>query len=373
VPKGIPLFRVLGIRISIDYTWFIVFVLFAWSLSFGYYPYYYPGMTKKAYIIMGSVSTILLFVCVLIHELSHSYTANRLGLEVKEITLFIFGGVANLTKEPDDAMTELKIAAAGPAASGVLAALFWVASRVLPSGTYPAVSAVLSYLYLINLLLLGFNAIPGLPLDGGRILRAIWWRVTGNINTATLAASQIGRAFALFLIIFGFFQIFTANFIGGLWMLLIGVFLQQAAAGGYRQLLIRKMLEGVTVRDLMSRDVVTIDESVTVAEAIDEYFMKYHFTSFPVTSGGEIRGLVTFRQVKSVPPEERETKTVGEVMERLGDEYLLRPEMGALEAITKISASGLGRLPVVEGKRPIGMVSRGDVLRVIEMKSSLGG
>src|SRR3972149_3210032 len=208
--RGIKLFKILGIQISLDYTWFIVFGLVAWSLAQGYFPVTIPGLGVFTYIIVGVVSAFLLFACVLIHELSHSYTSNRLGLNVKDITLFIFGGVAQLTKEPDDPVTELKIAVAGPAASIALAFIFWVLKHLLDAlSLYPVLSAMFGYLAMINMVLL---------------------------------------------ILFGFLQIFLGNFIGGLWMVFIGMFLQQAAESSYKQLLVKKTLEKIKVADAMTMD-----------------------------------------------------------------------------------------------------------------------
>ncbi|HLC18680.1 MAG TPA: site-2 protease family protein [Thermodesulfobacteriota bacterium] len=371
MPRGIRLFRVLGIQISIDYTWFIVFILFAWSLSFGYFPHYYPGLDRTLYMVMGTVSALLLFACVLVHELSHSYTANRLGLDISEITLFIFGGVAQLTKEPEDAATELKIAVAGPIASGVLAVIFYLASRVVTAEVHAVANAILAYLSLINAMLLVFNMIPGFPLDGGRVLRAAWWAKTGDLNAATKAASQIGKGFALFLILMGFLQVLTGNFIGGMWMVLIGVFLQQAAASGYQQLVIKRVLEGVRVRDVMSRKVVSVNEDMTVSEAVDAYFFRYHFVSFPVESMGRVVGILSLNQVRSVDKERWADTPVKDVMVGLEPGELLGPNDNALETLAKITTSKTGRLPVVDRGELVGIVSRGDIIKLIEFKMLL--
>ncbi|MBI3754059.1 MAG: site-2 protease family protein, partial [Deltaproteobacteria bacterium] len=189
--RGIKLFKILGIQISVDYTWFIVFGLVAWSLAQGYFPFTIPGLGVFAYTLVGVVSALLLFACVLIHEISHSYTSNKLGLDIKEITLFIFGGVAQLTKEPNDPITELKIAVAGPSASIALAAIFWLLTHLTePLSIPPVLSAMFGYLAMINMVLVIFNMIPGFPLDGGRILRALWWKKTGDLQKATQVASQ---------------------------------------------------------------------------------------------------------------------------------------------------------------------------------------
>ena len=257
--KGFKLFKVIGIQISLDYTWFIIFALVAWTLSQGYFPSVVPGLAMWIYIAMGVVSSLLLFASILLHELSHSYVANRLGMDIRGITLFIFGGIAELSREPDDPRMELKIAIAGPIASGVLAILFWLIKEGLTAmALFPLVASVCSYLVIINIVVVIFNMIPGFPLDGGRVLRAIWWMKSGDLQRATMVAGRVGKGFALFLIFFGILQTFTGNIIGGLWMVFIGIFLQQAAESGYREVLIRNSLSGIRVGDVMTREVVTV-------------------------------------------------------------------------------------------------------------------
>ncbi len=371
--RGIKLFRVLGIQISIDWTWFIVFVLFAWSLSAGYFPFRHPGFTPGTYLAMGVVSALLLFACVLVHELFHSYTSNRLGLEIREITLFIFGGVAELTKEPDDPATEFKIAVAGPLASGLLALVFWLLSALFTGEAYPVANAILSYLSLINIVLLVFNMIPGFPLDGGRVLRAAWWARTGDVDRATRVASLIGKGFAVFLILSGLLQMFTGNFTGGLWSVLIGVFVQQAAESGYRQVVIKRALEGLKVKDIMSRDVVTVPEDKRISEAVDDYFIKYHHATFPVTSNSHVSGLLTLNKVRNIDKSEWERKSVGEVMEPLGPKDTLSPDDDAIEALRKMaSEDNSGRFPVLDkGGKLVGILSRTDIMKLIEFRAGL--
>lgn len=373
--KGIKLFRVLGIQVSLDYTWFIVFVLFAWSLSYGYFPFRTPGLEGSTYIVMGVLSAILLFACVLIHEISHSYTANRLGMDIHEITLFIFGGVAQLTKEPEDPATELKIALAGPAASLVLALVFYGAAAAVDAAAHPVANPILSYLGLINFILLAFNMIPGFPLDGGRIFRAIWWMKTGDLGRATKVASNIGKGFALFLIVTGFMQIFVGNFVGGLWFVFIGVFVQQAAESGYQQVVIKKALAGLKVADIMTRPVITVDEAISVSDAVENYFFRYHHASFPVRSDGNVSGLLTMNNVRAIDKGMWGQTRVGEAMHRLGPEDTMSPDDSAVDALAKMMANGnggnLGRFPVMKGRELVGIISRRDIMKMLEFRAGL--
>lgn len=372
MPNGIRLGSVLGIRISLDYTWFIVFALFAWSLAYGYFPFKTPGLDAGTYLFMGTISAILLFVCVLIHELSHSYTANRLGLDISEIKLFIFGGVAQLTKEPEDASVEFRIAVAGPLASAILAFLFWGLGKIIDPAAHPIVSAIFSYLALINVILLIFNMIPGFPLDGGRVFRALWWARTGDINEATKVASQIGKGFAIFLIVTGFLQVFMGNFTGGLWSVLIGVFLQQAAESGYQQVVIKNALKGVKVRDMMTKEVVTINEDNSISDTVENFFLKYHHSCFPVRSDGRIVGMLSFNEVKSIEKEKWNDLHVKDVIHKNGQEVeVLKPDDSAIEALTKLTGENCGKFPVMERGQLVGIISRQDILKILEFRTGL--
>ncbi|MBI5236154.1 MAG: site-2 protease family protein [Deltaproteobacteria bacterium] len=370
--SGIRLFKILGIRITIDYTWFLVFVLFAWSLAQGYFPYNHPGFGRGAYIVMGALSSLLLFVCVLVHEIAHSYVSNLLGVGVKEITLFIFGGVAKLSKEPTSPGVEFKIAVAGPLASAALAVLFKAASMVINAGEYPAIVAVTGYLAMVNVALLIFNMIPGFPLDGGRVLRAVWWAKTGNMETATRVASAIGKGFAMFLIVVGVIQALSGNAFG-LWSVFIGVFLRQAAQGSYQQLVMRHALEGLKVRDIMTKEVVTVDAKLTIEELVEHYFFKYRFMSFPVTTGSETVGIITLNTVRGVDKNLWARTTVSEVMLRLTPVDTLAPGEAATDVFEKLQSSEAGRFPVMEATGAlVGMLSTRDIMRAMELKSRLG-
>ncbi|MEK7773609.1 MAG: CBS domain-containing protein, partial [Deltaproteobacteria bacterium] len=288
-------------------------------------------------------------------------------------TLFIFGGVARLTKEPQDAATELKIALAGPAASVILAGVFYLLSGAVGKEQYPAVYAVVYYLAFINLALFVFNMIPGFPLDGGRVFRALWWARTGDLNTATKVASGIGKGFAAFLIVFGLVQMFTGNLTGGIWYVLIGVFVRQAAESGYQQLLIKRALEKVKVKDIMSKNVVTIDGGRTLAEAVEEYFFKYHFVSFPVTSDGRVIGLLTLGNIRAVEKQAWGSTLVKDAMRRLGGADFLSPDDNAIDALNRMSGSDAGRLTVLEDGVLAGIISRRDIMKLLEFKAGLGG
>jgi Zn-dependent protease/predicted transcriptional regulator len=371
--KGFDLFSVAGIKVSINYTWFIVLGLVVWSLAVEHFPNAYPQFGKATIWLVSIIAALLLFVSVLLHELSHSFVANRLGLGIRGITLFIFGGIAHLGKEPDDPDTEIKVAAAGPACSLALAALFFVLYLVLYTeyGETPMV-AVLQYLWYVNTALVVFNLVPGFPLDGGRLLRAILWKRSRDIRRATRIASLLGRGFAILLILMGFFEIFVSRNLGGVWLVLIGMFLQQAAEGSYQHVLVRKALSGLKVRETMSRDVVYVSPSLSLEELVDSYFFKYKFNSFPVVDGTVLVGMVDVHQVKQVPREQWQLTTARSVMTPISDELLLHPEDDAVDALTKMLKSGWGKLPVAEGQSLVGILTRRDVMAILKIKTDLG-
>src|SRR3972149_724611 len=242
--RGIHLFTIAGIRIIIDYSWFMLFVLVALSLSTGYLPQEYPGASALAYWVAGLVATISFFLSILFHELAHSLVALRSGIEIPSITLFLFGGVSRLSEEAKNPKTELTIAIVGPLSSFALALLFWIAGEKLEGVIHPLAQAVVEYLSFINLALGIFNLIPGFPLDGGRVLRAIvWWR-TGSIDRATRLVTDLGKGFAVTLMFLGAMLIFRGALLGGIWLIFIGMFLRGSAAPGEEQVYLLGLLGG---------------------------------------------------------------------------------------------------------------------------------
>jgi len=370
--KGVKLFRILGIQISLNYTWFIVFGLIAWSLASGYFPSHYPGLSRSAHWIMGFLAAVFLFLSVLFHELTHSYIAKKEEIEVKEITLFIFGGVSQLTKEPEDPGKELRIAIGGPISSFILAFIFWILSKVTAQAPNLLLfTGLLGYLAFINLSLAIFNLIPGFPLDGGRVLRAIYWRKTGSLKKATRIASEAGKWIGVGIILLGLFWILTGNLIGGFWFVIIGIFLRSAAEGGYQQVVMKGALEGVKVKELMSRGVISVPSSLRVNRLVEDFFLTHKHVTYPVTESERIVGIITLKQVKEVPRDEWMEKTVREVMIPLREEIMLDPDGEAVDALQKMIRTGEGRLPVVKDGKAVGMITRRDILNLLEIKTDL--
>ena len=369
---GIEIFKVAGIQVAIDYSWLVIFALILWSLASGYFPGQYPGYSTANYWLVGLVATILFFGSVLAHELCHAAMGNRLGEEVHRITLFIFGGMAELEHEPENAVDELKIAAVGPLSSLVIAGIFWLIARgVGAAGTLALWKAVFSYLAFINLALALFNLLPGFPLDGGRILRAALWMRWGDLRRATAAAADWGNTIAWGLIAFGAMEIFAGALIGGMWLIFIGLFLRSAASSGYQNLIAEQAMSGARVREVMVRDPIVLNPDETVADAIENYFLRYGFGGFPVAVDGKALGVVALAQVRDCPASERASRRIGQVMRPADGTIEIAPGAAVLDAIRQMVAADIGRLLVVDNGILAGLITRTGVTRYVYAKSQL--
>ncbi len=373
IGSGLKLTKILGIEIWVDYSWLVIFALVTWSLAAGFFPKEYPGLTTQAYWIMGAFAGVLLFICVLLHELSHSYVAQRSGIAVPRITLFIFGGVAQIAEEPKNPKIELNVAVAGPICSLILALAFWILSKSVIVSSNVQFLAIFEYLAFINIALAIFNLVPGFPLDGGRILRAYLWDRWGDIRKATHTVSRIGSGFGIGLIILGLINFFWGNFIGGIWLVFIGMFLNQASKSGYRMTLAKEALTGVKVKDIMTSKVTSVPASISLNELVTKYFHHFIFVCFPVVDEkGELLGLVSLKQVKDVPKELWGEKTVNDIMMTESDFSILSPDDDALGAVNLIMRNDLGRAPVVERGKLVGIVTRRDIMTFLSIKYELG-
>jgi len=366
----IRLGRIFGIEIELDYSWFIIFGLVAISMS-GSLRASLRGLPTEYYWLLGILVALVLFASVLLHELAHSLIARRKGLEISGITLFLFGGVSKLTKEPQSALSELLIALAGPATSLALAAGFWILGQLSP---FPIASAILRILGLINLMLAIFNLIPGFPLDGGRVLRAIIWQLSGNFSQATRIAALSGQGFGLLFIFIGIAS-FLGNphrGLGDLWIAFIGWFLIQAAQNSYQQVVLKRLLSGFPVRELMQSEVVSAPAETTLEDLVNHYFLAHNYTAFPVRRGEEIIGLIHLSDIRKQPRENWAATLAGEVAPPLRSSQIIAPEADVWEAMEKIAADGEGRLLVMEHNRLAGILSRSDIMRLIRTKMQLG-
>jgi Zn-dependent protease/CBS domain-containing protein len=368
-PGSIQVARVLGIPVYVHFSWFVIFGLIAWTLATGYFPQHYPNLPVTSYWAKGLVASLLFFVSILLHELGHSLVARKSGIGIRSITLFIFGGVARLEKDPPDGRAELRMAAAGPAVSLALSALFLGAGMLArPGGT---VWAVAHYLAMINLVVAVFNLVPAFPLDGGRLLRGALWKSMGKTRATRLAARS-GTLFAYFLIMSGVISMLRGAGISGMWYVLIGWFLKDAAAGAYQSARVDEALLGVTAADAMFRDVATLPADVSLAEAAHDYFLHTGYGAYPVVRGDAVVGLLSRRDILKVPAEERDRTSVQSAMTPLGDRVVVPPGAPLLRAMAKMAESGLGRVLVMEGGRLVGLLTMGSVLRHVRVREELG-
>ena len=368
--SGLPLFRIAGIQVQLDYSWFLIFWLVLLSLSVGYLPGTHPGHDSVAYWSAGLAATLLFFLSLLAHELSHALVALRSGIQVPAITLFLFGGVSHMSEEPRRPATELRVAIAGPLMSFALALVFWVVKLAL--GDAPAlVVAVARYLAWVNAALGVFNLLPGFPLDGGRILRALVWRRTGSLDRATRAAADAGRGLAVGLMVLGALQIFTGALLGGLWLIFIGLFLRTMAGASYQNLVVLRALQDVTVADVAVADPVVVAPRLSIQALVDDYVLPLGYRGFPVVEGGRVLGVIAVAHLKNLPREAWPTTSVGERMTPISPELVVEPETPLGDALKQLALTDSGRLLVVRQGALVGMLTKSGLLRFIELRRVL--
>jgi Zn-dependent protease len=365
--RGFRIGSVFGIEIRIDYSWFVIFVLILWTLTRNVFPTAHPGEASGTYLVMGLAGTLLFFASLLAHELAHSLVARARGIPVHSITLFIFGGVARTTAEFESPGDEFRIAAAGPLSSLLIAALFWLVARAGAALALPvAVTGVASYLALINFVLAVFNLFPGFPLDGGRLFRALVWHRTGDVSRATRIATNGGKVFGYMLMVLGFLNMFGGNGLGGVWLVFIGWFVRMAAESSYTQHVLRRSLEGVRARDVMTPDPRTIEPGATLQRFLQDHVLEGRHHSYPVSAHGRALGLMTLDRVRAVPKEEWGTRSVQEAMIPISSGITVAPHASVADAMQKLNESPVGRILVTEGDRLLGIISQADVARWLE-------
>jgi Zn-dependent protease/predicted transcriptional regulator len=370
--KKIPLFKLFGFRVGIDMSWLILAVLITWSLAKGFFPHYFAGFSNTTYWWMGVAGALGLFISIVFHEFCHSLVARQFGIPMKGITLFVFGGVAEMSKEPENAKSEFFMAIVGPISSVILAAVFFLIYNAGKTTNWPGpVKDVLVYLCWLNVILAVFNMIPAFPLDGGRVLRSILWYAKGNLRWATHISSELGAGFGLLLMILGVINFIGGNFIGGLWYFLIGMFIRSASQMSYRHMLIKNALAGEPISRFMVADVVTAPPLITVSDLVEDYFYKYHYKMFPVSENGTIEGCVTTKQIKELPREQWANHKVSEILQPCSEENTISPEADAMKALSLMNSTGNSRLMVIEENKLLGVISLKDMLKFMALKLDL--
>ncbi len=363
--------RILGIPVGLDPSWFLIFIFMTWSLATSYFPNEFSDWPKAQYWIVGAATAIMLFVSVVLHELGHSIVALRYKIPVNSITLYIFGGIAQIGSEPPNAISEFWIAIAGPAVSFGLAAIFQLLQSVL-TGIVPLL-ALAKYLAYINGTLALFNLIPGFPLDGGRVFRAILWGTSHNLRKATLIAAGVGRAIAFIFILVGVWFMFNGSFGNGLWIAFIGWFLDSAATSQVQQQTVHDLLEGHTVQQVMNRNYVKLPTDITLQTLIDHQILGNGKRCFVVTdSVDQVVGLLTLHHLKEIPQQDWSTTTIGQVMTPLNKVKWLQTTTPVKAALEEMDRDGVNQLPVIMDGQITGMLTREDIISFLRTQVELG-
>lgn len=372
--RRFSLFRLFGISIGIDFSWFFIALLITWSLAAGFFPGLYPHLSAATYWTMGVVGALGLFASIILHELGHALAARRFGIPIKAVTLFIFGGVAQMDDEPPNARSEFVMAIAGPIVSVLLAFLFGglaMLARAMEVGA--SVAGVLAYLGWINGILVLFNLVPAFPLDGGRVLRSALWAWKKDFRRATGIASGFGSAFGIFLIIVGIAVFIGGNFISGLWWALIGLFLRGASQMSYQHALLREALRGEPVARFMKRDPVVVEPSLPLSELVDDYIYGFHHKEFPVVEDGHLLGCVGTREIRTISREEWPKLTVRDVASECDKTNTIASDEDAIEALKLMNRSKNTRLLVTDDGHLEGIVTLKDLLSFLSVKLDLEG
>jgi len=362
--------RIAGIEFGVNWSWFVVFVLIVWTLASGIFPSTNPDLSKGTHIAMAIVAAFLFFLSILLHEFGHALEARREGIEIDGITLWLFGGVARFKDAWKTAGAEFRVAIAGPIVSLVLGVVF-VLIALIP-GLPEAVDAVAAWLGYINLTLLVFNLIPAQPLDGGRVLHSALWRYKGDFVWATRVAANIGRGFGYLLIAAGIAMFIFQGSFSGAWLAFLGWFLLNAATAEARYVLTQQALNGVRVRDVMTREPVVVGPDVTLSEFMDNIMFSKRHTTYPVVADGRPVGLLPFRCVANVPRNEWDTRRVRDCQLGLDEVPVLREDEEAVDALAELSTSRGGHGLVVSNSHLAGIVSTSDLARALEARPRRG-
>lgn len=360
--------RVFGIPIEMDLSWLFIFGLFTYAVSTGHFARYYPGLTVAEQFGLGVLTTLLFFASLVAHELSHSFVARKAGIPIVGITLFIFGGVARMKSEPEKPADEIKMALAGPAFSFAAAIFAYLISAALPLGV---IGGVFRYVAAANAIVAVFNLIPGFPLDGGRALRAIIWAATKDLKLATKAAATAGQAFGLGMMGLGLAEIVFLGSFAGIWFMAIGWFLNSAAQSSYKQLLIRRALEGVEVADVMTPVTAPVDPNSSVDDLVREQFLRTHADAYPVGGPSGVSGIVRLEDVRRLPRDLWSTTTVGQIVQPITEACAISAEETAWAAVNKLTDGCPSKVVVFNDGTVVGTVGQENLARLLRTRSLL--
>lgn len=361
--------QVLGIEVRLDGSWFLVSILIAWSLAslFGANPAL-QGFAQGPLLVMGAMAALLFFATLLAHEISHGLVARRKGIEVESITLFIFGGVASLKGDPEGPGDEFQIAIVGPATSLICAVVLFGVSRVAAASHIAPAEVIFAVIAASNVLLAAFNMLPGFPLDGGRVFRSAIWKATGDLVKATRVAAVAGKVVAAFIAMRGIYIAVFEHDLFGLVYVMMAIFLIQAGTATYRNVLVRRSIEGVTVADVMTPTPITVAGNLSVAEAVGSHFSNHRHSAFPVVGYGDhIEGIVTLTSIEAIPTEQREHLVVRQVMLTRQPTMITDPTEKMTSLLDRVPSNPAGRFLVMDGERLVGILTPADISRYLQL------
>ncbi len=370
MPASLKIGKIGGIEVFVHWSWLFIFILITWSFATGILDHFYPEWSAAQRWLAGAIISLVFFLSLLLHELAHSLLARRRGIDVRDITLFFLGGVSSLKGEPRTAQDEFAIAIVGPLTSLLLGALFgigWVILHFWSAG----LAGISAQLAVINAILAAFNMLPGFPLDGGRVLRSLIWRRNKNLLAATRSAARLGEVFGYGLMGVGVVFFFWGLLINGIWFFIIGMFLRSASAGSYQQMLAQVTLAGATAADAASRDCQAVPPDLSLEQLVDSYVLAHNVRCFPVQAGEELLGLVTLDDIRKVPRDQWPLTSVFKTMTAFERLHTVPPQEDLRHVLQIMSEVDVNQVPVVEGRRLVGLVSRSDILRLIQIRREL--
>jgi Zn-dependent protease/predicted transcriptional regulator len=369
--RKIELLNIFGFSVKLHSSWIIIAVLIVWTLSANVFPYYYPDLSRPVYWIMALAGLIGLFFSITVHELCHSLVARKFGMPMKGITLFLFGGIAEMDEEPVSPEAEFSMALAGPLISLVLGFIFmWLALLSADRGTGKALSGILDYLKFINWVLAGFNLVPAFPLDGGRVLRSVLWKWKEDLKWATRISSIMGKAFGTLLILLGIFYIFLGVFINGMWWVLIGMFIRWISQLSYRRIIIREAFRGQPVKKFMSPSPVSVEPGMSVKELVEDNIYKYHHRIYPVVdTENNIKGMVSTSDINRIEKNRWQDVTVGELMREPAGGNMVGSDTDTSEVIKKMRSSGNTRFMVEKDGKIAGVITLKDIFHLLPFRT----
>jgi Zn-dependent protease len=367
-------FRAFGFPVSVHPSWLAIFLLLTWSLATGWFPLRQGDLSVGSYYAMGAVGALALFGCIVLHELAHALVARHRGMHISGITLFLFGGVAQLGEEPPTPATEFQVAIAGPVASALIALAAWGLAALGRAAAWPDPAVgVLDYVAAVNFVLVAFNAVPAFPLDGGRVLRSALWRLRGDLRWATRVASTVGGGFGALLVALGILSAFTGSVLGGVWFALIGLFVRGAALGGYRQLVLRQVLEGEPAARFADKSITPVSPWLSIQELVEGHVYRGRAHAYSVAENGRLLGMITTSDLRSVPRDRWHHMRVRDLMVAPSSENSITPDVDAMTAFRKMTSSGRPRLMVTDRDGRVGILTLKDLLEVAEIMLEMEG